>query len=363
MSTHFHSLKVTEVIRETDNAVSIAFDIPGELKNDFAYKAGQYLNLKVNVNGQEERRSYSLCSCPIEDQSVMVTAKRVEGGLVSNYLNDHVKEGDQIEVMPPLGNFVLEEEADNQLHYVLIGAGSGITPLMSILRTVLGSEPRSKVTLIYGNRNEANIIFKKQLDDLQADHVDRLDVVHSLSQPQANWSGQKGRLEGEHLASLLKAYVSTDPRNAIYFLCGPNEMMESAQSILREQGVFPGNIHREYFSAPTASEESIDVEKQQEEVVIEASDNIESVQVIIDDEEHQVPLAEGQNILDAVLDQNIDAPYSCQSGICSTCRAKLLSGKIRMDEKEGLTEDEIKKGYILTCQSHPLTEDVKVEFD
>ncbi len=367
MSLHFHSLKVADIIRETQDTVSIAFEVPESLKQNFAYKSGQYLNLKFNINGKEARRSYSISSCPGKDEYITVTCKKVRDGLVSNYINDTLKKGDTVDVMDPAGHFFVETAEDNKLHYVLIGAGSGITPLVSILQTVLIKEKGSKVTLLYGNRNEENIIFKDKLIKLENEFSERLNIVYSISQPGSSWQGAKGRLAGDYLNKLLKSSVTTDVRNALFFLCGPGEMIEGAESALISMGVFPGNIHREYFTTPvTTSKEQtmVDVEENKvEEKVIEASSDIESVTVILDDEEHIVPLALGQNILDAAMEIDLDPPYSCQSGICSTCRAKLISGKVRMDEREGLTEEEIKEGYILTCQSHPLTNDVKVVYD
>lgn len=365
MSKHFHSLKISKVVKETQDAISIAFEIPQELKEVFSFKAGQALVLKVKINNEEQRRTYSICTGLDNGEPITVATKRVKDGLVSNYLNDHAKAGDSIEVMPPSGSFFVTPDKENIMHYVLIGGGSGITPLMSILKTVLLQEPKSKVTLIYGNRNIQSIIFKKKLDGLKNNYSERFQLIYTLDQPEADWQGFKGMLSQENLTNILQDNLSTDIKNAVYYLCGPTEMMKIAEKTLLNLSVFPGNIHHEYFTPSGNKKEEI-VETKTETKVIEeeiVSEKIESVTVILDQEEHIVPINPSLKILHAAMEAGLEPPYSCRSGICSTCRAKLLSGRVKMDEREGLTEDEIKMGYILTCQSHPLTANVKVDYE
>ncbi len=250
----FHPLTVKEIRPETADAYTVAFDRPDDPA--FDYLPGQYLTLKLNVNGEELRRAYSLSSCPKETGELAITVKRVQDGRASNYLADSLKAGEALEVYPPMGKFVVECQEANAKHYILIGAGSGITPLMSILKTVLQEEPRSKVTLVYGNTNEDCIIFKEALERLEAEHHGRLQVVHVLSRPEGPWSGATGRIEGRIAYDILAEVIQQDKDlKKNFYLCGPSGMMESAIDVLEMLSVAPSLIHREYYSAPVETPE------------------------------------------------------------------------------------------------------------
>lgn len=356
MALKFQKVRIGKVTRETHDAVSIGFINPD--KQVFNYIPGQYLTLKVEVDGKKYNRAYSLSSCPFTDELLTVTVKVSEGGKVSTFLNSNSKEGMEIEVLPPLGNFTAKIDPSNQKHYVLIGAGSGVTPLMSILRSVLEKEPQSKVTLIYGNRNQDSIVFKSVLDGLLSKHSDRLKVVHSLSQPQGDWNGESGRLTKDK----VKALLSSSPEDSLpkeYYICGPSGMMEEAARGLKEMNIPSDCIHEEHFSAPLTHIEDEEKPKEENSNTIIAR----QIRVILDGIEKEVSVPASASILDAVLDHDLDPPYACMIGSCCTCKAKLLSGKVVMDDREGLTDSEIADGFVLTCQSHPLTSDVLVSYD
>lgn len=353
--SRFVPLKVLRIVNETAEANTVVFEKPAG--SDFNYLAGQYLTLKVDVNGESLRRAYSLCSSPVTDSELAVTVKRVDDGRVSNYIASNVKAGDTIEVFPPMGKFHVEVNAARAHHYVLIGAGSGITPLMSIIKTVLSAEPNSKLTLVYGNRNQASIIFSRELEGLSAQYADRFRVVHSLSQPTNGWTGLTGRLTRHALLAVGQDIINADALPKSYWLCGPNEMMEEAQTALGFLGVQKSDIHRESFTAPLP-----DPDKEKPAAPAEGKRGTYTVKVILDDAEQEVVVDEKSTILEAVIGKGMDPPYACQMGVCCTCRAKLTSGQVEMEEDEGLSDAEIEDGFILTCQAHPLTADCVLEY-
>jgi ring-1,2-phenylacetyl-CoA epoxidase subunit PaaE len=365
VSTLFHKLKVSRIERETSDTVTVYLEIPAELKGEFDYKAGQYLTLQVYVDGVRHRRAYSICTSPVaEDKNeIAVTSKRLDGGVVSGYLNDELKVGDTLEVFHPLGKFTIDFNSANQRNYVLIAAGSGITPLMAILKTVLYIEPLSKILLIYGNRNEDSIIFIDKLQKLQEQYNDRLKTIHALSQPPVNWSGYEGRISRTSLEQILQDEFSGNISQAEFFICGPTGMMEQVNAALKELHVPHSNIHIEYFTSPIPIAEEIGESEEKHAPPTGDSGDTGFVKVILNGEEYAIEVEEGETILDAALRQDIDPPYACQMGICTTCRARLHSGKVEMDEREGLTDDEIKQGFILTCQSHPSAPGVVVEYE
>ncbi len=365
MSKSFHHLSVKKVTNETSDALTLTFDVPSDLKEKFKYTQGQYLTLKFQLNGKEERRSYSMCSSPV-DSDLSVTVKKVDGGKVSTHIHQHIKAGDTIEVMQPDGRFFTELHEDNKKNYYLIGAGSGITPLMSILKTVLEKEPMSFVFLLYGNRNEDSIIYKDQLENLQKRYAGQLMVEHVLSQPnrekksglgglfskgKITWEGKIGRIDGGVVQKFLD---DNAPRHKTseFFLCGPGGMIDNAQKVLLDAGFGKENIHREYF---TTEELSGGV----------AASGVAGARVIatLDGKKKEVVVPEGKHILFALLDEKIDAPYSCTSGACSTCMAKVTSGSVKMDACYALDDSEVANGFILTCQAHPTTDVVELTFD
>jgi len=335
----FKKVKVKEVVRETEDAVSIHF-APDE---QVAYKSGQFFTIATTVNGKEERRSYSLCSSPYVDEFPAVAVKRVEGGKVSNYLNEHIAAGDELLLMDPLGNFTTEFSADNTRELVLFGGGSGITPLISIAKSALVQEPNSKVTLVYANRNEQSIIFKTAIEEMTKD--ERFKVVHVLEDAPAGWNGHTGRLN----EAIIKEVIEGATLDAECFMCGPGPMMDVVMDSLTKLDIPTEKIHKESFVSDAVNEPISD------DVVAR------EVTVIYDGDEYKYTVEPNETILEKGLEEDIDLPFSCQSGLCTACRGKCLSGKVKMIEDEGLSEAEINEGYVLPCVSHPLTDDVVIE--
>jgi ring-1,2-phenylacetyl-CoA epoxidase subunit PaaE len=350
----FHSLKVIDVSKETADAVSIAFEVPANLKQDYKYKQGQYLTLKLKVNGEELRRSYSICSSPVDENELRVAIKKVKDGRVSTFINDKIKVGDTLEVMIPMGNFYSELNPSNKKNYILFAGGSGITPILSILKTVLKTEPNSRIILFYGNNDESSIIFHKQIKQLELSNVDSLKVFHILNVAPPNHQEQlKGLMTKEKNIQLIESYVDTLADNE-YFICGPGQMMDNVVSALKVLNISENQVHIEYFNAPLSSEE------------IKVSTNIASgstATIIIDGDEHAVVLEKDETVLEAALRIGLDAPFACQGGSCCTCRAYLEDGKVEMTVNYALSASEVKQGYILTCQSRPTTDSIRVNYD
>lgn len=352
----FHPLKVREIIRETPEAVSLGFDVPPELKEDYMYKQGQYLTLRFHIDGEEIRRSYSICSSPFEKDKLEVAIKKVKGGKISNYINDVVKPGDVIEVMVPMGNFHSELIATNKKHYVLFAGGSGITPMMSIMKAVLEAEPHSTITLLYGNNDEQAIIFRKQINDIGARYPNRLRIVHILNAaPENHPPLLQGIMTKEKILDLMKNYVDADLDNE-FFICGPGPMMDNVVAALKEKNVSEPRIHIEYFSAPVTAAVLTPTE-------IPKLAKDANLVIVMDGDEYPTQLLENETVLEAAKRLGLDAPYSCQNGSCSTCRAKLLEGKVHMKVNFALNPKDVASGFILTCQSLPLTDYLVVSYD
>jgi ring-1,2-phenylacetyl-CoA epoxidase subunit PaaE len=358
--SRFHSLKVIDVTNETSDAVSVAFEVPEHLKQDYSYKQGQYLTLKFIINGEELRRSYSICSSPIDETELRVAIKKVKGGRVSTYINETIKTGDAIEVMIPMGNFYTEMNASNKKNYVLLAGGSGITPMFSILKTVLKAEPQSTITLFYANNDESSTIFKKQIEALVTNHSSRLKVHHILNFSPANHpESLQGIMTKEKSTLLIKHYVDFSLNNE-YFVCGPGPMMENVAAALKELAVNEDKIHIEYFSSPAAAE----IKKEESTTPSSAGEatGIKAT-IILDKEKHELVLRKNETILEAAIRMGIDPPFACQGGSCCTCRALLEEGEVKMAVNYGLSSSEVKKRYILTCQSRPTTASVVVNYD
>jgi len=347
-----YQLKVKEVVQETADAISIHFKQPFFKK--VKYLPGQYLTLSVSIDGKKHNRCYSLCTSPHIDSTLAVTVKRVEKGLISNYLNDNIKAGSKLEVMGPDGRFTVDMDIDNNRHIVLIGGGSGITPLISILKSTLSLEIQTKVSLIYANRDENNIIFKKELDELQRKNSSNLKVLYFVDKKQnASWNdGQEGFLTPLALRSALASLPQYDAAKTEYFLCGPGGLIDVVQATLEGLNTPRETVNREFFLIEKAeiSEPSVAISTQ-------------TVKVQVEGEEHDITVSPKDTILDAALNSGVDLPFSCQSGICCTCMGKVKSGKVHMDTNEALSEKEVEQGYVLVCQSHPLTSDVVIEME
>lgn len=355
---HFHPLKVASVRRETEECVSILFQVPESLADIFRFTPGQSLTLRTNLNGQELRRNYSICSSPL-DGELRIAVKKVAGGLFSAWANETLQAGDILEVMPPVGKFGTTLHPSQAKNYVAFAAGSGITPVLSLIKTALHTEPRSTCTLVYGNRNRSSIIFKEELEALKDKFLHRFRIYHILSREQVETPLNSGRIDREKTQFLLNKLI--DPA-AIHeaFLCGPEELIFTVRDVLQERGMAPTHIHFELFTVPGQTKKSgIRNPKSEFPAGPQAT-----VQVKVDGRSFQFGLAkDGQSILDAALQQGADLPYACKGGVCCTCKARLLEGAVHMDAVWGLEQDEIAAGFILTCQSHPTTERVVVDFD
>lgn len=342
-------LKIREIVKETKDTVTLYFEQPEPFLD---YKAGQYLTVILDINGKEERRSYSLCTSPFVDPYPGITVKRVSGGLVSNYLNEQLRPGKTLDIMKPMGNFTTDYHSKNERHFVMVAGGSGITPIMGITKSVLVNEPQTKVTLLYCSRSEEEIIFKRQLEALATQYTGRLTVIHNLSRPSANWTGLKGRLDTDRIQEVLQDSIGP---SSIYYLCGPEGLMESAAAALKNSGVAEDLIHKESFY--------IDLEAKEKDLKTAGKLSPEltrEVEVIVEGEPYRFEVPAGQTILEAGLDHNVDMPYSCQSGLCTACRGRLLSGQVDMIEDAGLSKSEIEEGYILCCSSKPASTDIKI---
>jgi ring-1,2-phenylacetyl-CoA epoxidase subunit PaaE len=342
MKTYF--LQVKEVSQETSEAVNIAFWHP--ISEQIKYKAGQFITVTVpGMDGKKVKRSYSMSSSPNADTAVTISIKKVQNGYVSNYLNTQVKAGDFLEVIEPMGNFYAEPDTKKRNVY-LIAAGSGITPLFSILKTILKGESDSKIHLLYGNKTADQTMFKAALDELGQQNAHRLTVKYIFSQ-----EGETARINAEIFSNWLNAnspYI-TDA----FYMCGPEAMMDAVRAVLESKGIQKDNVHHERFNAPV-----LDTEEAAEEGV-----KMQMVTIKYDGQTHEIVVPPHKTILEAALELDIDLPYSCQAGMCTACLGKCTSGKILMDEEDGLTEKEIKEGYVLTCVSHPLTAGVVLEIE
>lgn len=347
--SRYLNLTVKEVVRETPDTVTLIFD---KDETPFRYKPGQFLTLIFEIDGKEERRSYSLCSSPFTDEFPAVTIKRVSDGKISNFINDSIKPGYEIKALPAMGSFTTDPQSDQRRTVVVFGAGSGITPLMSIMKSILHIESESRVILVYGNRNEESVIFKNELTNMEKRHQGRFNLLHVLSQPSPAWTGKTGRLSKETIKEILLDLPDFRAQEADYFMCGPTGFMHTAEEALSELKVPKSKVFKESFVASGADKEASGGVPE----IVERE-----VTIILDNEEFTFAVPPKRTVLECGLDQNINMPFSCQSGICTACRGKLLAGQVHMEETDGLSDDELAKGYVLCCVSHPLTDDVKIE--
>jgi ring-1,2-phenylacetyl-CoA epoxidase subunit PaaE len=356
MSTpKFHSLKIKNINQETADCVTVAVEIPTELQQEFIFQPGQYITFKNITLGPEEiRRSYSICTAPHENE-LRVAIKKVENGLFSTHANHTLKVGELVDVMTPTGNFILNNNTEQ--NYYGFASGSGITPVISIIKHLLQTNDSATFTLIYGNKNLASIIFKEELEALKNIYMQRLQVVHILSRERLEVDLNYGRINKEKCAQLFtKLFDVTKIDTA--FLCGPEEMIHDVKDFLTENGVTKEKIKFELFgTAPKIKAV---------ETIIEEDKNIvkRKVSIKVDDRTISFEIPEnGENILDAALKNGADLPYACKGGVCCTCRAKVTQGQVRMDVNYALEQDELDAGFVLTCQAHPITDDVVIDFD
>jgi ring-1,2-phenylacetyl-CoA epoxidase subunit PaaE len=356
MAEHFHALRVAEIVRETEDANSIRFEVPDALKSAFAFKAGQHLTLRADIGGEEVRRNYSLCVAPHEGQ-LKVTVKRIAGGVFSNWVGDALKAGDTIDVMTPHGSFTTDFDTAQARRYVGFAGGSGITPLMSLIRTALSVEPRSRFTLFYGNRDANSVIFLDALADLKDRYMGRLELYHFLSDEAGDVELFNGMLDRATCDAAIEALVDDPADVDAWFICGPGPMMDAAEAALVARAVTHDRIHIERFTAdrPSAALAAQMAALQQEAVGL-------TLNVTLDGRTRRVAF-DGANILDSARDAGMPAPFACKAGVCATCRARVMSGKVEMAARYGLTDEEVAAGYVLTCQSVPVGEGVAVDYD
>lgn len=359
MSIHFHALKVKAVKKETSDCVSVVFDVPEQLKETFRFTQGQSLTMRTVLNGEEVRRTYSICSSPLDEQ-LKVAVKKVEGGLFSCFANDQLKPNDVLDIMPPIGRFYTTLNAVNKKNYIGFAAGSGITPLLSIIKTTLATEPDSSFTLVYGNKNRSSIIFFEELEGLKNKYINRFNLIHILSREKTDADLNFGRITQDKCNELFSKLLDVKTTDE-FFICGPEEMIFSVKEFLESKGIAEKKIHFELFTTPGQNKSAV---ASRESLVTEAGFQ-SNIKMRLDGRsfEFSIPLNSDTTILDAAMQQGADVPYACKGGVCCTCKAKLLEGEVKMDVHWGLEEEEIEQGYILTCQAHPTTPNVTVDFD
>lgn len=351
----FHPLTVREVRRETAEAVSLAFEIPDDLRDAYRFVPGQYLTLRAEVDGADLRRSYSICS-GLDDGELRVAIKGVEGGRFSGFANARITAGDILDVMPPMGRFGLRPDQAAARTYVALACGSGITPILSILKSVLGREPHSRFVLLYGNRTSRSILFRDALDALKDRYLDRFSVFHILSREAQDIPILNGRLDGERITRLLPAAAPIETIDHA-FLCGPGGMIEESERALIGLGLPETRIHVERFT-PADGAVAVPAPSARDDAAPHAI-----AEIVLDGSRISVPVAENEAILDAALRAGLDLPYSCRGGMCCTCRAKIVEGAVEMEVNYSLEDWEIAAGYALTCQSRPTTGKVVVDYD
>jgi ring-1,2-phenylacetyl-CoA epoxidase subunit PaaE len=357
MSTHFHSLRVKSITPDTDEAVIVSFDVPAALQHDFQFTQGQHLTLRTLLNGKEERRSYSICS-GVDDGELRIGVRHVSGGVMSSWINQRLKTGETIDVLPPEGRFFVPIDASQARHYLGIAGGSGITPILAIMKTVLAREPLSRFTLIYGNRRQASTMFKEELEDLKNRYLTRLTLHTVFSQEHMDSPLNSGRLTQAKLGEFLSVLIQPQQLDHI-FVCGPHGFNDEADAALLATGVPAEHIHIERFGVP------VDAAGGKTKPTVQAGDAPQAmIQIIRDGLSRDIEFrTEHGNVLDAAAAAGLEVPYSCKSGVCCTCRAKLMEGQVRIDRNFALEPHEVAAGFVLTCQAHPLTERVVISFD
>lgn len=356
--SQFHSLNVASVSRNTRDAVVVTFQVPDSLTEAFAFRPGQYLTLRTELGGEELRRSYSICSAP-QDGVLRVAIKRLDDGAFSTWANSSLEAGQKLDVMPPAGNFTIDFAPGNQRHYVAFAVGSGITPIFSLVKTALSTEPDSSFTLFFGNRASSAVLFREEIEDLKNQYMERFSVVFIMSRENQDIDLFNGRLDGGKVAQLLSVWM--DPQDIDYaFVCGPQTMTEDVVQALQDKGLAKDHIKFELFGAPkgpravrTGHDARTAPGKGQCELTV------------IQDGHSRTLMVEknSENLLDAALAQGLELPYSCKGGVCSTCRCKVTEGEVDMDINFALEDYEVARGFVLTCQSYPVTDKVVIDFD
>ena len=359
MAKHFRPLKILDVQNETADCVSISFEIPDEWKEEFNYRAGQNITLRSIVDGEELRRSYSICSSPREKE-LRVAIKKQEGGRFSSHAHAQFKPAMKLEVMAPTGNFILNLQPENKKHYIAFAAGSGITPVISLLKAILLDEPLSRFTLVYGNRNRGSVIFREKLLALKNEYPERFQLILIFSQEKMDAPVFEGRIDHSR-CEMIFTHIIPQAANQEYLLCGPAPMIFSVRDWLHDHGITDSKIHYELFSDPG---ESGTTYKKISPEPLKSTGKKSLVTIRLDgiSSDFQIPV-EGPTILEAAIQAGADLPYACRAGVCASCRAKLVEGKVKMDQNYALAEEELEDGFILACQSHPASDKLVIDFD
>lgn len=354
----FHSLRVASVSRNTRDAVVVTFDVPDSLRPEYSFRPGQYLTLRTRINDQEVRRSYSICAAPGDGQ-LRVAVKRINDGAFSSWANQHLQPGDTLEVMPPDGNFTVDFSPEQARTYAAFAVGSGITPILSLVKTALDTEPESRFTLFFGNRASSAVLFREEIEDLKNRYMSRFSLVYIMSREHQDIDLFNGRLDGDKVRQLLKVWI--DPSTIDYaFVCGPQDMTESVTAALKDNGLDASRIKFELFGSPKGPRA---LRTGHEARKAPGADQCE-VTVVYEGVTRRLTIDKNKDsVLDSALAQGIELPYSCKGGVCSTCRCKVVEGEVDMDANFALEDYEVKRGFILSCQSFPVTDKLVIDFD
>jgi ring-1,2-phenylacetyl-CoA epoxidase subunit PaaE len=353
--SQFYPLTVSNVKKETRDTVVVSFSVPSALREAFQYKQGQHLTLRSEIDGEDLRRSYSICSA-VQDATLRVAIKRTAGGVFSGWANDNLRPGHTLQVMPPMGNFHLPLSAAQKKHYLAFAAGSGITPMLSIIKTTLHAEPDSRFTLVYGNRSSSSVIFKEELGELKDTCLDRLSVIYVMSRERQDVELFNGRIDKEKCDRLFASWIALDDMDAA-FICGPEEMIHAVTASLQEHGMEKRQIKVELFASGVPKNKAVASRPAPGKQECEVTVVIDGYHTVFTMEKEQ------QSLLDAGLAHGIDMRYSCKGGVCATCRCKVIDGKVDMDVNYALEDYEIARGFVLSCQSFPVSDKVTVDFD
>ncbi|MGX5202147.1 2Fe-2S iron-sulfur cluster-binding protein [Aliikangiella sp. IMCC44632] len=360
MSTEFHSLTVESVERLTKDAVALTFYVPENLRKEYEYIQGQHLTLKADINGQDVRRSYSICDS-VKAQKLTVGIKSIETGLFSNYANQQIKPGMQVEVMPPQGHFYTELKNDNKKNYLMIAVGSGITPILSHIQSILEAEPSASITLIYGNKSTPMMMFREKLCFIKNQYLERFQWINLFTQEENDAAIFNGRMSVQKLIDFNKAKLLNLKTINDVFICGPEGMINEVVSHFKSEGFNAEQLHYELFFAGDSNQKA---QQQKAERAKKYAGKAAKVSVKVAGRKILMDLDfGGDNILDAAMESGADLPFSCKGGVCATCKAKVVKGKVEMDMNHSLTEQEVEDGMVLTCQAHPVSDDVEIDFD
>jgi len=358
-STKFYKLHISQIVSETSDTKTFVLAIPEKLNSVFKYTPGQFIQLKIPVNGNEYKRAYSLASSPYSDDTFYFTVKRVKDGVISNFLNDTMKLGDELFVFPPASNFFKENRVTYPTHFVFFAGGSGITPIFAIIKSLLHTQPHAHLSLIYANRESDSVIFHEQLEELQAYYQKRFSITHILSAASAGWDGLKGRLDQDKIVQFMNRWKIMPVADTVYYVCGPSPFMELVEHELIYHKIPPNKIHLERFISISDTDEPIKVGTGLEDINIDGA----GLSTKLEGSVNNTHCKKDQTLLDALLEAGINAPYSCREGICSSCKAKLLDGTVMMKKHASLTDTDIKETQILTCQAIPLSGTIKIDYD